>query len=444
MKIHVKVKTLFFSFLFAVLFACTDLKMTETANVVEDAEQEAATLTLVVDDSSFFLAAATDIDDIVGGFVDCMSGNEETFDVVDEDGDGDYDFYVGQGDDDCYLFLESFTINSTSFQTDAADNESSTAWADNSTVIADGEDDASSAEVLVVDNIDEDGPYGFNGDIEGEFHIRTEIEGVAVSAILREAATLDLEGHSVPSFEMTLPDDGTGTDDFSLQKVYLDGGSGEYRFVINFTLDCPENAINQDVSGDGNGDGGANSDAYHLTCQGLDIDSTKTSVADTDALENDIIWRFLLIQDTANQIDSLDIEGLDKLSGLAIFNDNNGTNDVGNDWIPLGTLASGHTNNTGYMTSDGTVDGCPDSTGTPVNHVACARKRDGADPGGFSMALESDGLDSQGALSPSFYLIVQAIKMDEAGDSNHTYSDVAAQTLAYYVLSIGVQITNVN
>jgi len=431
MKIYKKIKVLFFSLIFGGLFACVDLEVTDTANVAGDAEYELASLTIILDDSSFFLAAAGDLSAVKGRFSGCDSGNAESGFDLDDQGDGTYDFYVGQGDDNCFLALDAVTINDVEFLTGASTASDDTLWQVNDLVTASNEDGTAEVEISVLDNINDDGPYGFSTDaddaIDASFELRTEIEGSSVSAILRESATLSADGHSVPQFSITA-EDGSGDSDFGIQDVGANA-DGALAFVLNLRLHCPAAMVVGATNGDG-------SDDYHYTCDGLDINATKTDVTDTDATEGSIVWDFLLIHQSNSLVNSgaFDISMLDTLSSTASLNTGGG-----NDWVHLNEAPTGISIGYQSIANDGTnADGCSDTAA--VNYQACIYPPAGADNGGFALALESDFADSE-IVSPDFYLVVAAIEMEEDGANAVTKAN---QRRAYFILDIGIQITDVN
>lgn len=362
-------------------------------------------LKVVVDDPAFFLTDALAVSRIRAIVTGCTSKNQEIFEVDDPDENGLSSFLLQSGDDGCFFILERFTINRTEYCVSSPKQSDVSYWTEGESLFVSvcSGGSVNRAEVKIIDQTNDQGPYGGNdlGIVPSAiFSITTKTVGQDVSAFVTESAIIDFSGLSIPRFVMELdsPDDQF----FSVSAIDKTeaGPSLNWRYTLQLQYFCPEKLELIGPTDPGTG-------LRKYSCDSFVIDETKNNIS--QASVGDLIWSFKLMEASANY----DI-GLDELNQIP-----------DNGWS---YLSENSTSQNGYISPDN-VKKCESISNSSVNYDSCISVENLSSPGGvennggFFLKLKSDVI-TQNVASPLFYLVTRLSQKKSSAPNNeviHSY-----------------------
>jgi hypothetical protein len=384
---------------------------------------------MVVDDTSYFLAGASEITSVTGKIIGCSDG-AANIDVAAQspeilsDGSAKLEFDIQTGETDCFFAVTTLSVDGAAFDVETAISSDTSNWATDSTVEASG-DNSASAVILVVNNIDddEDGTSGYTSTstIDATFTVITKTTGDGVTASFSSGAESGAEATNVPNFGIDASTDGSAVDSFHLARTRVVSASGATYYLLGLQLQCPADLT---------GSGGATFLLYARECDGVSINATKTHEVATNSAAGDLLWRFALRNRavTSSSDSLLDLYAL--TADAAVWTHLNEAED-----------GSGPTEarNPGYTKADGT-DGC--ATGG-TNYKVCIREATSAESGGFNLGLESSDFGPNEAGDPQMTLVIELTSLTAANTARTTTSGAATtsnQDIAYMMIDIDIEL----
>lgn len=401
----------------------------------DEVDMVPGSLTLTLDDTGYFLAGATTITSISGNVIGCDDTTADAIEISAQEpeilsnGSAKIEFNIGTGNSNCFLALDTLSIDGTEYEVGSEFTGEATAWAVGSEVDATGGE--STAVIKVVDNIDDDEDpttlaYSEGTDVDATFTVITKLVGDSVSASFTSGAESGASATNVPNFSIAANTDGSAADSFSLSRIRTHAATGATFYLLNMQLECPEDIV---------GSGGANHLLFSRTCDGVTMDATLNHGSAAAGAVGKYLWRFAL----RNRAVTSSSESLANLYELSAVN---------SQWTALGspedpTSVAAELRNPGYVDSDGD-DGCAiTASGTTTNYKACIREKSNSEAGGFSLGLESSDFGPADSGDPQLTLVVELTGITTASTARTAESGgviSATQDLAYFMLSIDLDI----